>query len=56
VHAVDLTEEPDDDWRTFVEGWVRAHGIPAGRVMLVAGPSARNPHANHRVELMKLRA
>ncbi|HET7911550.1 MAG TPA: pyruvate kinase [Pseudolabrys sp.] len=56
VHAVDLTEEPDDDWRTFVEGWVRAHGIPASRVMLVAGPSARNPHANHRVELMKLRA
>jgi pyruvate kinase len=53
VHAVDLAEEPDD-WREFVANWLRERGIAANRVMLVAGPSARNPNANHRLELMRL--
>jgi pyruvate kinase len=53
VHAVDLAEEPDD-WREFVANWLRERGIAANRVMLVAGPSIRNPNANHRLELMRL--
>ena len=55
VHPVDLAEEPLD-WREFAASWSREHGVSAERVMLVAGPSKRNPDANHRIELMKLSA
>jgi pyruvate kinase len=55
VHPVDLSEEPDD-WRQWAAGWLRNHGVAAERVMLVAGPSPRNPKANHRIELMRLDA
>ena len=52
VHAVDLTEEPAD-WREFAARWLRENEIAADRVMLVAGPSPRNPYASHRIELMR---
>jgi pyruvate kinase len=55
VHPVDLSEEPDD-WRQWATHWLREHGVAAERVMLVAGPSPRNPNANHRIELMRLDA
>jgi pyruvate kinase len=55
VHPVDLAEEPDD-WRQWAARWVRENGITAERVMLVAGPSPRNPKANYRIELMRLDA
>jgi pyruvate kinase len=55
VHPVDLAEEPDD-WRQWSAQWLRENGITAERVMLVAGPSARNPKANYRIELMRLNA
>ena len=55
VHPVDLAEEPED-WREFVATWLRERGVAAEYVMLVAGPSARNPNANHRIELMRLGA
>jgi pyruvate kinase len=53
VHPVDLAEEPPD-WRDFAANWLRERGATAEHVMLVAGPSARNPNANHRIELMHL--
>jgi len=53
VHPIDLPEEPAD-WPDFATHWANAHGITASRVMLVAGPSPRNPAANHRIELMRL--
>jgi pyruvate kinase len=53
VHPVDLAEEPDD-WRQWAAHWLRENGIIAQRVMLVAGPSPRNPNANYRIELMRL--
>ena len=53
VHPVDLAEEPAD-WREFAARWLPGHGLTADRVLLVAGPSARNPHANHRIELMRI--
>jgi pyruvate kinase len=53
VHSVHLAEEPDD-WREWIARWVRENGITAERVMLVAGPSPRNPKANYRIELMRL--
>ena len=53
VHPVDLSEEPDD-WRQWIARWLGQNGMTAERVMLVAGPSPRNPNANHRIELMRL--
>jgi pyruvate kinase len=53
VQPVDLPEEPDD-WRQWIARWLRENEIAAERVMLVAGPSPRNPSANHRIELMRL--
>lgn len=55
VHSVDLEEEPAD-WNEFAANWLREHAVPAENVMLVAGPSPRNPKANHRIELMRLGA
>jgi pyruvate kinase len=54
VHAIDFAEEPSD-WKEWIKKWSREIGMPAERVILVAGPSARNPNANHRIELMQLR-
>jgi pyruvate kinase len=53
VHPVDLGDEPDD-WREWTARWLRENGITSERVMLVAGPSPRNPKANYRIELMRL--
>jgi pyruvate kinase len=55
VYPIDLAEEPDD-WREWIARWLRENGITADRVMLVAGPSPRNPKANYRIELMRLDA
>jgi pyruvate kinase len=55
VHPVDLPEEPDD-WRQWAARWLRGNGVAADRVMLVAGPSPRNPKANYRIELMRVDA
>jgi pyruvate kinase len=51
VHAIDLVDDPDN-WRDFAKDWLRAHQVPGAIAMLVAGPSLRNPEANHRVEFM----
>src|SRR3954469_22709583 len=53
VHPVDLPREPAD-WRDYAAKWLAQHGLTAERVMLVAGPSAVNPNANNRLELMRL--
>jgi len=53
VHAIDLVEEPAD-WREWIESWSQQNGLHSERVILVAGPSARHPNANHRIELMQL--
>jgi len=53
VHPVENADE-DADWRAFVERWLRANHVTAGRVLLMAGPSPRHPQANHRIELIRL--
>jgi pyruvate kinase len=53
VHPLDLEEEAAD-WTSFASQWFREAGTNARRVLLVAGPSPRNPNANHRLELMRL--
>jgi pyruvate kinase len=52
VHAVDL--HGADDWRRSTASWLAKQGVKAKRVLLVAGPSPRNPQANQRIELMRL--
>jgi len=53
VHPVDYAEE-SEDWRDFAAGWLREHRLSGNIAMLVAGPSERNPNANHRVEFLRL--
>jgi len=53
VHAVDCAHDPDD-WRAFTVRWLREHDLPGHSAMLVAGPSARNPDANHRIEFLRV--
>ena len=55
VHAVENAND-DSDWRDFIERWLRANHVTAARVLLIAGPSPRNPTASHRIELMRLDA
>jgi len=54
VHAVDVADS--DSWQESPARIVRQSGIKAKTVLLVAGPSPRNPKANHRIELMHLAA
>src|SRR5215469_7644274 len=51
VHPVDLEEEPLE-WRGYAARLLSELGLPCQQVLLVAGPSPRNPEANQRLELM----
>ena len=51
VHAIDLEEELAD-WRGYAQHLLSELGLPCKQVLLVAGPSPRNPEANQRLELM----
>jgi pyruvate kinase len=51
VVPVLLHDEPAD-WREFARDWLRAQRLEGNVAMLVAGPSAKFPDANHRIEFM----
>ncbi len=53
VHADQLAEDPES-WRDFAQNWLREHQVPGAVAMLVAGPSTRNPDANHRIEFIRV--
>jgi pyruvate kinase len=53
VYPVELAQEPEN-WRDFARQWLREHQIPDAMAMLVAGPSTRNPDANHRLEFLRV--
>jgi pyruvate kinase len=53
VHPVDLADEPDS-WRDLARDWLREQRLSGAVAMLVAGPSTRNPDANHRIEFMRV--
>jgi len=53
VHPVDLVDEPDS-WCDFARTWLREQQVSGTVAMLVAGPSKRNPDANHRIEFMRM--
>lgn len=53
VHPVELAQEPDD-WCDWARRWLDEQHIAGNIAMLVAGPSPRNPDANHRIEFMRV--
>lgn len=53
VYPIELADEPPD-WREYIAPWLQEHGVAAKQILLVAGPSPRNPRANHRIELMRI--
>ncbi|MDO8302694.1 MAG: pyruvate kinase, partial [Sedimentisphaerales bacterium] len=53
VQAVKLTEDPDN-WSDFARHWLGENQVPGDVAMLVAGPSSRNPYANHRLEFLRV--
>jgi pyruvate kinase len=53
VHPVELAEEPEN-WSKFARTWLRDHQVTGSVAMLVAGPSTRNPDANHRLEFLRV--
>ncbi len=55
VHPVEMVEEPEN-WGAFAWGWTRDLGLVGNTAILVAGPSVRNPDANHRLEFLRLTA
>ena len=53
VYPVHEPEYPGD-WNAYVKEWVRTHRLKGTIALLTEGPSSRNPHANHRMELIDL--
>jgi hypothetical protein len=53
VHPIHHDQEPEC-WRDFARDWLREQQIPGAVAMLVAGPSTRNPDANHRLEFLRV--
>jgi pyruvate kinase len=53
VEPVQLTDDPEN-WRDFARDWLRDRQVTGNVAMLVAGPSTRNPDANHRIEFLRI--
>ena len=53
VHSFPMTDQPGE-WRDFAQRWLRENNLSGSIAMLVAGPSARAPDANHRVEFLRV--
>jgi pyruvate kinase len=53
VHPVEADPEQDRR-RDFAAEWMREHGVPGRFAILVAGPSPRNPDADHRIEFLRV--
>jgi pyruvate kinase len=51
VHPVEADPE---QWRDFARSWMREHEVRGRFAILVAGPSARNPEADHRIEFLRI--
>jgi len=49
--------EPEDpgDWTEYAREWVETEGIAGNLVILIEGPSPRNPNANHKLEIVDLK-
>lgn len=48
--------EPQDhhNWTTYAKKWVKLHDLSGDFIILIEGPSPRNPKANHRLEIVNV--
>jgi pyruvate kinase len=46
--------DPPATWTAFIKDWVRDHQLAGAFAILSQGPSANNPAANHRMEIVNL--
>jgi pyruvate kinase len=53
AHPVQIEDDPEN-WCDFAKDWLQEHQVPGALAMLVAGPSSRNPNANHRLEFLRV--
>ena len=53
VIALHVPDEPAS-WSDFARAWARDHQLTGRRLLLATGPSAANPGANHRLEIVDL--
>jgi len=53
IEPVSVSELPAE-WTTFTRNWVNAEALPGRVALLVQGPSAGSPYANHRMEIQQL--
>ncbi len=54
VSPIHAPEHPLD-WSAWAGSWVRSEELPLDRVVLMEGPSERNPETNPRMEIIDLR-
>jgi pyruvate kinase len=54
VHPVCELEDPED-WAEYARKWVKTQDLPGNLVILIEGPSPRNPSANHKLEIVDLK-
>jgi pyruvate kinase len=47
-------ETDPENWRAFANRWLHEHQQQGTVAFLVAGPSSRDPDANHRIEFMRV--
>ena len=48
-----MADEPES-WRDFARNWLRDHHVPGHLAILVAGPSARQPDSDYRIEFLRI--
>lgn len=47
--------EPPEDWRRYSQSWLQSNRLQGDFVLLIEGPSPRNPTANHRLEIIDMK-
>jgi pyruvate kinase len=55
VYPVCEADHPEN-WREYIGRWLNDHGMSGELAVLTEGPSAKNPEANHRMEIVDLSA
>ncbi|NSW86982.1 MAG: pyruvate kinase [Syntrophobacteraceae bacterium] len=53
VHPVFEPDHPDN-WRTYVQDWLRVNAVEGRLAILTEGPSSKHPDGNNRMEIVDL--
>lgn len=54
VYPVCEPEDPEE-WSVYARNWVKDQGLTGDFVILIEGPSPRNPQANHKLEIVDMK-